>query len=132
MVRALAGDSTITSRVPSPDFVARLPPARFDAARAVLLPAPSAGVAAAVPLVAPLRGGTLVQTSHPRHGPPRWAPCWPHLIRGCATLSLHSNPHCGPRCSPPGASSAIRQVRHLIGQCTGGQPARSGFLTTTD
>src|ERR1700722_6308437 len=118
MVRALAGDSTITSRVPSPDFAARLDAARLAAGRAVLLPAPSAVVAAAVPLVAPLRGGTLVQTSHPRHGPPRRAPYWPYLIRGCATLSLHSNPHCGPRCSPPTASSAICQVRHLIGSCT--------------
>src|ERR1700735_1376569 len=70
MVRALAGDSTITSRVPSPPAGLA---ARFEPVLAVLAPVPFA----VVPLVAPLRAGTLVPTSHPRHSPPEGLPCWP-------------------------------------------------------
>src|ERR1700761_7574750 len=129
MVRALAGDSTITKRVPSPPawFAARL-----DPVRAVLAPVPFA----VVPLVAPLRAGTLVPTSHPQPGPPQWRPAQPHIIRRYATLSLLFNPQSDPRCSPP--RSAVRGLRcsplaaaqpstrsgHQSGANKGGQPDR--------
>src|ERR1700753_90017 len=97
MVRALAGDSTITRRWPSPPpwLAARLDAARVEAARAVFWPVPFA--VAAVPLVAPLRAGTLVPTSHPRHGLPRSGPPrWPRLFTACATLSLLFQPSLRP------------------------------------
>src|SRR5580692_109042 len=58
MVRALAGDSTITNRVPAPFVLA---------AAAPLSPFPEAAVLPAALLLA----GTLLLTSHLRHGPSR-------------------------------------------------------------
>src|ERR1700742_2324135 len=123
MVRALAGDSTITRRWPSPPpgLDARLDAARLEAARAVFRPVPSA--VAAVSLVAPLRAGTLFTTSHPRYGLPlrgyRDGRGSSQHARPCRYFS---NPQCGLRCPPSGPSSAIRLVRPLIEGAQG--PAR--------
>src|SRR5579871_5557485 len=63
MVRAFAGDSTITSRVPLPfPLLAPFP----LVADPLLSPLPEA---AAFLLAALLLAGTLFPTSHPRHGP---------------------------------------------------------------
>src|ERR1700722_1503004 len=61
MVRALAGDSTITNRVPC------VLAAPLLAAAAPLSPLSEAAVFPAALLLA----GTLLPTSHPRHGPSR-------------------------------------------------------------
>src|ERR1700744_2691688 len=129
MVRALAGDSTITSRLPSPPpwFAARLAAARLEVGRAAFRPVPPA--VAAVCLVAPLRAGTLFTTSHPRRGLPG-----PGYRDGRVSFQharpcrYFSNPLCGLRCSPPRPGSAIRLVRPLVKGDTRGQPDRSGFL----
>src|ERR1700749_2153126 len=69
MVRALAGDSTMTSRVPLPLLLAGAAP---------LSPLPEAAVLPAALLLA----GTLFPTSHPRHGPSPGASAPATLRRG--------------------------------------------------
>src|ERR1700722_18649257 len=66
MVRALAGDSTITNRVPWPLPLALLAPLFLVAA-----PLSPLSAAAAVLPAALLLPGTLFPTSHPRHDPSR-------------------------------------------------------------
>src|SRR5487761_1611635 len=125
MVRALAGDSTMTSLVPRP------PPLPLPLA----VPA-SLSEAAAVLLAALLLAGTLLPTSHPRHGlshlggcPPRSATppqvpyaARPRNARPCPVIRYLCNRRRRPYCSRPLVSA--------VAACCPGRLAQPVYLRT--
>src|SRR4030081_1442635 len=101
MVRALAGDSTMTSRMPSP--------APLAARRVTARPRPddlvpdSFVAAATFWAAAPFLAGTLFPTPAPTPGPPRTGPVLGTLHgvpRDAHPCRNFYNPRPCPRCSP--------------------------------
>ena len=113
-MRALAGDSTITSRVPCPFAAAESP---------VLVPLSDAAVAL---LAALLLAGTLFPTSHPRHCPvpsrrvlaarQRDARRKYHTRRDRKMPSMPylCNPQCHPDCSRPQLPTLVMRRRTKV------------------